>query len=371
MGDPRERDVAATGLQTGPRDDGVAGTASGAPIRRAWHAGAATGIGSLPGVSAHEAARTVAGELPELPHLVELPDRGVGADMVGRTAALLVEIYSEVVPSGWRISRRPGRDIQRANDFLLWDLDAAQQHFDGAESVKTQVCGPWTLAAMLELPNGHRALTDTGAVDDLSVSLAEGVLAHVEELSGRLPGAGIVVQVDEPLLPSVLTGNLPTASGFGTVRAVAGTRAAEVLTVLTETLSGHPTIAHCCHPAAPLGLLRAAGFDALSLDLTTVGSAAARLDPIGEAIESGAVLLAGTVSGLSGATSGPRTPLESWAQPVLQTWDRLGFNRSRLAEVVVPTPTCGLAGATSDWSIRAMQICRELARAFQDLPEGW
>ena len=26
----------------------------------------------------------VAGELPALPHIVELPDRGVGADMVGR-----------------------------------------------------------------------------------------------------------------------------------------------------------------------------------------------------------------------------------------------------------------------------------------------
>ena len=59
------------------------------------------------------------------------------------------------------------------------------------------------------------------------------------------------------------------------------------------------------------------------------------------------------------------------AAPILQTWDRLGFNRSRLPEVVVPTPTCGLAGASADWAVRAMQICRELAQALQDLPEGW
>ena len=62
-------------------------------------------------------------------------------------SAMLVDIYGEVVPSGWRISRRPGRDTSRAKDFLAWDLDAAQEQYAGAEWVKVQVCGPWTLAA--------------------------------------------------------------------------------------------------------------------------------------------------------------------------------------------------------------------------------
>ncbi|HYZ67105.1 MAG TPA: methionine synthase, partial [Mycobacterium sp.] len=51
---------------------------------------AATGIGSWPGSSPREAAEIVVGELRSLPHLVELPARGVGADMIGRAAALLV-----------------------------------------------------------------------------------------------------------------------------------------------------------------------------------------------------------------------------------------------------------------------------------------
>jgi hypothetical protein len=38
---------------------------------------------------------------------------------------------------------------------------------------------------------------------------------------------------------------------------------------------------------------------------------------------------------------------------------------------VVPTPTCGLAGADSEWAVRAMTLSRELAEAIQDLPEGW
>src|SRR4051794_14626398 len=74
--------------------------------KRPWHDGGATGIGSLPGVPPDEAAATIAGEVPELPYIAELPDRGVGADMVGRAIGLLVDIFGEVVPSGWRITRR-------------------------------------------------------------------------------------------------------------------------------------------------------------------------------------------------------------------------------------------------------------------------
>ena len=200
-----------------------------------WRSGIATGLGSLPGTDPVEAAAMVAGELPDLPHLAELPDRGVGADMIGRSAALLVDISAEVVPSGWRLARRPGRDLQRARDLLAWDLDAAEQHYAGAGWVKLQVAGPWTLAAMIETPSGNRALTDHGAVSDLAVSLAEGVLAHRDEIRRRLPGTRVVVQVDEPALPAVLLGSLPTASGFGTVSPVDKIRAREVLGELVAT----------------------------------------------------------------------------------------------------------------------------------------
>ena len=339
------------------------------PVKRAWNSGAATGVGSLPGLDPNDAAAMVAGELPALPHLVELPDRGVGADMIGRAIGMLVDLYAEVVPSGWRIARRPGRDIRRATDFLAWDGDAAEQHYAGAEWVKVQVCGPWTLAAMIELASGHRALTDPGAVDDLATSLAEGLAAHVADIAARIPGAGVVVQIDEPALPAVLAGSLSTASGFGTVRAVAAVRAIEVLSTLTAAVHGRPTVAHCCDTSAPLRLFRAAGFDALSVDMTTLPTAAAVLDPIGEAIESGVVLVAGVVPAVRSA--GSERPLQSWAAPVLQVWDRLGFPRSQLPTAVVPTPSCGLVGTDRDGARSAMKNCRELADALQDLPESW
>ncbi len=342
--------------------------------KRSWHIGVGTGIGSLPGRSPDEAARTVAGELPDLPHLAELPDRGVGADMVGRGVGMLVDIFGEVVPSGWRVTRRPGRDARRARDFLEWDLDAATEQYAGADWVKVQVCGPWTLAAQLELGSGNRALTDDGAVDDIAASLTQGLLDHIATLARRLPGTAIVAQIDEPALPAVIAGVLSTPSGFGTVRAVDRARVGQVLEKLTAALGTVPTIAHCCSASAPLQLLRASGFEALSVDFTEIGTGAARLDPIGELVEAGTILLAGLVPGVlpvDARRGGGERQLRDWAAPVLGVFDRLGFPRETLSGAVIPTPTCGLAGAEPDWALDAMKICRQLSEAFQDLPEGW
>jgi hypothetical protein len=336
---------------------------------RPWHVGAGTGIGSLPGTSPDESARMIAGELPELPYLAELPDRGVGADPVGRTAGLLVDIFAEVVPSGWRVTRRPGRDTRRAKDFLEWDLDAVTEHYAGADWVKVQVCGPWTLAAEIELASGNRALTDSGAVDDLAASLIQGLLDHLDTLGRRLPGTRFVVQVDEPMMPQVIAGMLSTPSGFGTVRAMDAGRVGAVLKRVTDALADVPTVGRCDSPSAPLRLLQASGFDALAVDFTGIGTSAARLDPIGELLESGVVLLAGLVS--EQRPTGPDRSLRSWAAPVLDVFDRLGFPRETLSAHIVPTPVRGLVGADDEWALAAMKTVHELSRAFEDLPEGW
>ncbi|MGB3663366.1 MAG: methionine synthase, partial [Mycolicibacter algericus] len=69
----------------------------------------ATAIGSWPGSSARQAAEVVVGELgASLAHLVELPARGVGADLIGRSGALLVDIAIDTAPRGYRLAARPG-----------------------------------------------------------------------------------------------------------------------------------------------------------------------------------------------------------------------------------------------------------------------
>ena len=137
----------------------------------------------MPGTDPAEAMRVVAGELPDFPHLPELPDRGPGADLTGRTAGLLVEIPVEVTPRGWRLAERPGRDLVRARTMLSSDLDVMEEVLDGFRgTLKIQLCGPWTLAATLELTRTlNVAIADPGAVADLTASLAEGVAAHVSE----------------------------------------------------------------------------------------------------------------------------------------------------------------------------------------------
>src|SRR5512139_813804 len=96
-----------------------------------WPAATATAIGSYPGADVAEATRVVLGELPRLPHLPELPARGPGADMIGRTAGLLVDLPVELQPSGWRFADRPGRDVRRGHDHLARDLDTIEEQAAG------------------------------------------------------------------------------------------------------------------------------------------------------------------------------------------------------------------------------------------------
>jgi hypothetical protein len=327
----------------------------------------------MPGADVSESAAVVFGELPTLPHLPELPARGLGADLLGRAAALLVDLAVEVVPSGYRVTARPGRDHRRAVDLLRWDVDAVT---DAAEStrpavVKTQVAGPWTLAAGVELPRGHRVLTDPGAVRDFTDSLVEGLTAHVATLADRT-GARVVVQLDEPTLPAVLAGELSTPSGYGTVPAVPEPQARELLATVIERVkaaTAGPVLVHCCDRRPPVGLLHSAGADAISLDATLLSDApGALLDEIGQAWDDEVTFLLGLVPSVAPTT---RPALRELARPAFDLVDRLGFARPTLADRAVPTPTCGLAGATPEWARRALTLATDLGKAFVEPVEGW
>src|SRR5262245_25030122 len=138
-----------------------------------WTPGTATGLGPIPGVDPLEAARIVFSEVPDLPFLPELPARGVGADQIGRTAALLADLHVEVGTGVWRFVPRAGRDAQRAHVALTTDLDALEEAAERyAGPLKIRIVGPWSLVASIELPKGEKALADPGAVRDITGSLA-------------------------------------------------------------------------------------------------------------------------------------------------------------------------------------------------------
>ncbi|WP_159941859.1 MULTISPECIES: methionine synthase [unclassified Nocardiopsis] len=336
-----------------------------------WPDASATGVGSWPGEDPDEAVRTVLGELPGLPHLPELPARGVGADMVGRTGGLLVEFPIEVQPSGWRVADTPGRDLGRAASLMSYDLDALTEHahaFTG--TLKVQVAGPWTLAASIELRNGQRLVSDPGACRDLAESHVEGVLAHLSEVRRRVPGARLLVQVDEPSLPAVLLGSLPTASGYGRLPAVDRVRVEASLRVLFAAIAdtGAVPAAHCCAASVPIDLLRRSGARALSLNALLLERA--HDEAVGTAVEAGAGLLLGVVPPTDGtfARNARMSDPAATVDPVRELWNRLGFSPDLLSRAVVTTPTCGLAGASPRHARAALDACRAGARVLRDEP---
>ncbi|WP_130344928.1 methionine synthase [Herbihabitans rhizosphaerae] len=329
----------------------------------------------MPGVDPAEASAVVAGELPELPHLPELPARGLGADMIGRTAGLLVDLAVQVVPSGYRVAAHPGREHRTIVDLMRRDLDAFEEALERGglrpDVVKVQVAGPWTLTSGIELPRGHRVLTDAGALREFAESLSEGLATHIAEVQRR-SGAKVVVQFDEPSLPTVLAGALSTPSGYGTVPAVAEPEARDLLERMVNTArraGAAAVVAHCCARRPPVTLLRESGVDGVSLDATLLaGAPAALFDELGETWDAGTVLFLGLVPSTD---PGRPVSLADLAKPALELVDRLGFPRSFLAERAVPTPACGLAGATPDWAHRALTLTRDLGRAFVEPPDSW
>ncbi|MFJ5264443.1 methionine synthase [Streptomyces sp. NPDC088387] len=329
-----------------------------------WQTGGATGIGSMPGGDAREAAKTVTGTFDAFPYLAELPARGPGADMIGRTAGLLVEVYARVEPSGWRIGDRPGRDSKRARSWLGEDLDALEEFTQDYEGpVKVQAVGPWTLASTLELRNGQSALSDRGACRDLAASLAEGLRQHLDEVRRRIPGATPVLQLDEPGITAVLRGEVRTASGYRTHRAVDRQTVEATLRDVVGVHGDGPVVVHSCAPDVPFALLRRAGATAVSFDFALLTE---RDDEaIGEAVEAGTRLFAGVVPGTDGPLSDPAGSVMG----VRTLWRRLGLHPGLLAEAVTITPSCGLAGASPEYARQALAHCVRAARSLADNPE--
>ncbi|NUR93431.1 MAG: methionine synthase, partial [Nonomuraea sp.] len=161
-------------------------------------------------------------------------------------------------------------------------------------------------------------------------------------------------QLDEPGLPGGLAGTVPTASGFGRLRAVEPH-------VVEESLQSFPDpIVHCCAPGVPFGVLR--HVRGISLDVSLLRRRSE--DAIGEAVEAGVTLLLGVVPGRD--TRLPDAGVV--AKPALELWRRLGFAPGDLADKVVLTPACGLAGASPRYARAALAACEKAATVLRDDP---
>lgn len=324
-----------------------------APIRT-------TGIGSFPGTDMPDAIKISFAECPDLPYLPELPDRGAHAGLVGRATAWLSGLTVDLQPAGWRLTDAAGIDHRRARGMLRSDLDQLEEQAQGYTGViKYAVAGPWTLAASLEKPRGDKVLSDHGARADVAQSLAEGISELITEIRRRLPDTTAILQLDEPMLPTVLAGGVPTSSGFSRHRAVEPSEVSGAVTAVVEVLRAVDTEVwlHCCADDVPARLLAGTGISLLALDLARATTTT--WDALGPAMEDGLWLGAGALD-----PTATQTPDEV-ADRVLRPFRTLGLDPAVSARTVL-TPGCGLAGQDRGTAVQSLRTLRTAAGIVTD-----
>lgn len=322
----------------------------------------ATGLGSMPGTDMGAALRLALGF--ESAWLPELPARGPGAGMIGRTTAVLDGLGADLQPQGWRLGEYSGVDHGRAVSFLRHDLDdleEAAQAFTG--TVRVTMTGPWTMAANLERPRGDRVLADHGMRRELADSLGSGFAGLLAEISRRLPEVTLTAQLDEPSLPAVLAGRVPTASGFTKHRSVDVPAAVELLDRVVAPLHAvvDEVTMHCCAPGPDLVVPEKAGVDVLALPLG--GLTAADWEVLGPRLEAGRRL----VLGVADSSAPDRLPgTDAVVTRVVRAARTLGIDPQKWSANVDLSPDCGLAG----WSlVGAGRLLEQLQQACELVPE--
>ena len=293
-------------------------------------------IGSLPGTDIGAGVR-LALEATTVPWLPEFPARGPWAAMIGRALGLCEGLGAGLDAGAWKLAAVGGIDQRRARAALRDDLDVLEENAQGLTGpLKVAVTGPWTLASATLLPLGGRVLGDRVARRDLAQALASGVRDLVTEIERRLPGVSVVLQVDEPSLPAVLAGAVPTEGGYFRHRSVDRPEAVALL----APLGGD--VLHCCAPGLDIELIlgeHGPGIGGVSLDQSLI--ARSDWDALGAAMERGRDLWLGCAPTASPAD------VAVWSADAL-TRRVLGPLRAlelgpMLSERVVLTPACGLA----------------------------
>ena len=345
---------------TGPRLAGV----GGAPV------GVATGIGSLPGDDIDAAVAMVFDALPDLPHLPELPDRGPGSDLVGRTATNLVDLPVDLQPVGLAAGRAPGpRRATRPRSARPRPRCArsgrrprVRRPAQAAARRALDAGGVGRAAPRRSRARGRRC--GPGPRPARSPRRSAGISTTRRR---RLPGAELVLQLDEPSLPGVLAGTGPDGQRVRPGPAGRGGRRA------------------LCAAGGDHGGRRGAGRRAL---LRRRGAAPAA--PRGRACP-------GSASTSRAAVGSPRTRSASWSRPASRVWlgvvpalgpgvaptahevGRAGPRVVASARVRAPscsrrsvafTPSCGLAGASIGWARTAYRLLQQATRRLVEAPDG-
>lgn len=326
----------------------------------------ATGVGSMPGVDAREATAIVVGEFGSFPHVVELPERGPGADPVGRTASLLAEVDRafelETTVTGWRVGHTGQAVLRRARAWLAQDLEVLEESTGLHRGpVKIQVVGPLTLAARIADSAGESLLRDLGAVAEIASACASAFTELVGRMRRAFPSSEVVIQLSEPDVPAVLAGRIRTSSGRLTYRSVEPAIVQGHLRTVLDAINstGAQGGVRCSAARSPIRLFIDAGsrFVALDLDRELPDD-----DALPSAWEDGVGLMLGCVP--SASLRDPAVGDRQVSALLRGFMDECGF--SEVPANVALTPCGGLADLTPAQARVAIDRCVRIGSIARD-----
>ena len=323
----------------------------------------------LRGTDLLETFTVLRGELgaPHLSPVPLLPDRGPHAELAARTCAALDGLYADRQPHGWRLGGVPGDDSRRARALLAGDLNMVADVL-GAESgadtgpVLFTVLGPVSLAATVHVRNGEKLQSDPGARRDLTASWCAGMPELRAALRRNTDGRDTVLVVREPELERVLTGRIPTASGYRTLRSLPHH---EVRAALGEAVAA----------------ARSAGMGTVVLEAGTataqwavdVGADAAVLgvpdgpteqwEPLAALREAGVGLCLDSVPVTGHA------PVRLGVERIVRPWSELGMDPAALLGTVL-APSAEVSGLTPPELPAALARVTQLCGALTDVCNG-
>ena len=323
------------------------------------------------------------------------------ADALGLAVQLLPGLPADIGPAGWRLlggraaTAARTLDARREASRLSRAFDALGEYAESSDlPVLVSVPGPWTLTRRLGLPDESPVLGDPGARRDVLQSYAHGLLGLRERIHRVVAGSPdtpldrVRIRLVEEDLDAILTGRVPTVSGYRTLPAVPDAHVVAGLRSVVQrtgegtilSLPGLSTVRIGGKDIPHTSLVDDAGVRHLCVPLRPV-SWASETDPLAPALlrqwerlaewteTGGGVWL--RIPGEAAAAAGSVT---SWVEAAALPWTRVGMGRAGLADFGIltgeelPTGSVPLLPeqASAQRSRTHVHMAGALARAFAD-----
>ena len=323
------------------------------------------------------------------------------ADALGLAVQLLPGLPADIGPAGWRLlggraaTAARTLDARREASRVSRVFDALGEYAESSDlPVLVSVPGPWTLTRRLGLPDESPVLGDPGARRDVLQSYAHGLLGLRERIHRVVAGSPdtpldrVRIRLVEEDLDAILTGRVPTVSGYRTLPAVPDAHVVAGLRSVVQrtgegtilSLPGLSTVRIGGKDIPHTSLVDDAGVRHLCVPLRPV-SWASETDPLAPALlrqwerlaewteTGGGVWL--RIPGEAAAAAGSLT---GWVEAAALPWTRVGMGRAGLADFGIltgeelPTGSVPLLPeqASAQRSRTHVQMAGALARAFAD-----